>query len=398
MAWIEQRGKTSWRVRYFTTDGTIGSISGFPTKKAAQNKADTMESEQRHGSWIDPAHGQLTLAEWVDQWLDALDVGLRTEENYRSKLRTHILPRWGTTTLADITGTKAAAWAKHLRHNGLADVTVSDTMKLFTLILADAVDDKLIPANPIRPRRRGRGRRTPTPEKIWATTEQILHITDQTATCYGPDGAILILTAAYTGARWGELVGLQRPNLHLNPTDHPRIVIDPHTGALHESNSGKLWLGPPKTPESARTIHLPAFLTPLLRTYLDTHDHRHVFVTPDGELHRRSNFSRRALRPAADGNHHTTNPHHRLQPIRTGLTFHGLRHTHKTWMIEDDIPEIAQSRRLGHKLPNKIQETYSHVTPTIEQRILHTLQQRWTTTLANTPTTNLDTTWRHPTT
>jgi len=34
---------------------------------------------------------------------------------------------------------------------------------------------------------------------------------------------------------------------------------------------------------------------------LGTHDQPYVFVSPEGELHRRSNFGRRAMRPAADG-------------------------------------------------------------------------------------------------
>jgi integrase len=271
---------------------------------------------------------------------------------------------------------------------------VTDTLKLLTLIMSDAAEDKLIPANPIRARRRGRGRRTPAREKVWATPEHVIRIADQANACYGIDAAILILTAAFTGTRWGELTGLQRRNLHLDPTDNARIVIDPHTGSLHESASGKLWLGPPKTPESARTITLPPFLVPLLTNYLDTHDHPHVFVTTAAELHRSSNFARRAMRPAADGNLNVENPRVRTQPVQTGLTFHGLRHSHKTWMITDDIPEVAQSRRLGHKLPDKIQEAYSHVSDEIKARLLTRLQARWTTALANLPATDLDTDWR----
>jgi integrase len=392
MAWVEKRGTHNWRVRYFTDDGSIASVPGFPTKKAAENHANTIEADQRTGNWIDPAAGKITLTEWIDNdWLDALDVGPRTEENYRSRLRNHIQPRWGDVALADITGTKANAWAKQLRANGLAPVTVSDIMKLLSLILADAADEKLIASNPIRPRRRGRGRRTRTPEKVWATPEQVIQIADQANAYYGLDAAILILTAAWTGARWGELAGLQRPNLHL---DDAHLVVDPDIGSLHESNSGQLTLGPPKTPESARTISLPEFLIPLLRTYLDTHDHDHVFVTVDVELHRRSNFSRRAMRPAADGNPTTSRPRVRTQPIKPGLTFHGLRHSHKTWMIADGIPEVAQSRRLGHKLPDKIQETYSHIADEVEQRLITALQTRWITALDNIPDTPLDTTWR----
>ena len=35
------------------------------------------------------------------------------------------------------------------------------------------------------------------------------------------------------------------------------------------------------------------------------------------------------------------------------MHFHDLRHTHKTWLIEDDIPEIAQAKRLGHRMYSK---------------------------------------------
>lgn len=395
MAWVEKRGQHSWRVRYFTDDGSIASISGFPTKTAAEEEANAIESDQRRGTWTDPAAGQTLLAEWVEEWLDALDVGQRTEENYRSKLRAQILPRWGDTALAAITSTKVHAWAKTLRHNGLADVTATDTVKLLSLILADAADDKRIPANPIRPRRRGRGRRVRKPEKVWATPEQVVQVADQAAAYYGPGAGMLILTAGWSGARWGELVGLQRPNLHLDPVEKAHFVIDPDIGSLHESSSGRLWLGPPKTPESARTVSLPPFLVGLLRDHLDTHDHRHVFVTPEEELHRRSNFSRRAMRPAADGTTPATRSRVRTEPVCPGLTFHGLRHSHKTWMIADGIPEVAQARRLGHQLPDKIQEIYSHVADEVETRLLTALQARWTIALLELPEYDHDTTWRH---
>jgi integrase len=31
----------------------------------------------------------------------------------------------------------------------------------------------------------------------------------------------------------------------------------------------------------------------------------------------------------------------RLDPVKPGLTFHGLRHGHKTWLMADGIPEVA---------------------------------------------------------
>ncbi|QIZ37757.1 hypothetical protein [Saccharopolyspora sp. ASAGF58] len=108
----------------------------------------------------------------------------------------------------------------------------------------------------------------------------------------------------------------------------------------------------------------------MLRAHLDTHSHSHshVFLTKDNELLRRSNFSRRATRPAADGTLHKPCARHHLQAIVPGLVFHSFRHSHKTWLIADGIPQVAQARRLGHVIPDKIEHIYSHVAPEIETR------------------------------
>ena len=60
-----------------------------------------------------------------------------------------------------------------------------------------------------------------------------------------------------------------------------------------------------------------------------------------------------------------------------GLTAHGLRHSHKTWLIADLIPDVAQAKRLGHRIPDKIEHIYSHVAPEVETRLLDALQRRW---------------------
>lgn len=385
MAWVEQSGKNTWRVRYRRDDDTIGAIPGFATKTAANEHAHTVESEQRQGRWIDPAAGKTTVREWTTDWLGALDLAIRTEDYYRSLLTNHILPRWGDDGLADISGIKVAVWAKQLRAAGYAPSTVSGVTKLLSLLLSDAVEERLIVANPIRARRRGRHRPARRVERIWATPQEALAVADNAARLPGggPGAAVLIVTAAWTGARWGELVGLQRCNTHL---ERGEIVIDPDIGSLHESSRG-LELGPPKTAESARTISLPAFLVELLRAHLASHDHRHVFVSPEGQLYRRSNFGRRAVRPAVDGNLTQPRPEVRVGPVKPGLTFHGLRHSHKTWMIADNVPEIAQARRLGHILDDKIQQTYSHVAAEVDARLLDGLSDRWAKAIADSDET-----------
>ncbi|WP_083754180.1 tyrosine-type recombinase/integrase [Actinosynnema sp. ALI-1.44] len=370
MAWIEQTGKNSWRVRYLRDDGTYGSESGFHTKKAAEDYAQDMDTDRRRGTWLDPAGAKKPLADWATIWIETLDVEPRTEENYRRYLRRQILPRWGTTALGDITSLAVTEWWKELRRRYAAS-TIASIRTVFSTMLDDAVDERLIPTNPVR-RHRRRGRRRDhaptTAERVWAMPEHVIRIAEQATMRGGPSAGLLVITAAWTGCRWGELAGLQRDHLDL---DRGVLTIDPDTGALHESAS-RLWLGPPKTPASARTVTLPPFLITLLRDYLAVAPGSFVFTSPLGCRLRRSTFDRRVFRPSVDGD-----ARHGLDPVRPGLTFHGLRHSHKTWLIADDILEIAQAKRLGHHLANRLVEVYSHVAPEIETRLLRGLEQRW---------------------
>ena len=61
---------------------------------------------------------------------------------------------------------------------------------------------------------------------------------------------------------------------------------------------------------------------------------------------------------------------------RPGLTPHGLRHSHKTWMAEDGIPEILAEQRLGHDVPG-MRGLYAHVSPRMRDDLVAALQARW---------------------
>lgn len=45
-------------------------------------------------------------------------------------------------------------------------------------------------------------------------------------------------------------------------------------------------------------------------------------------------------------------------------------------MIEDDVPEVAQCRRLGHKMGG-VRGVYSHVTQPMIDALLAGMQRRW---------------------
>jgi hypothetical protein len=125
------------------------SVSGFGSRMAAVEYLQDMHTEQRRGTWLDPAGAKLRLAEWVDRWIDTIDVETRTEENYRRCLRLHVLPRWSDTKLGEITSSAVAEWLKRLRERYAAS-TVVTLRTILSMILDDAVDERLIPANPDR--------------------------------------------------------------------------------------------------------------------------------------------------------------------------------------------------------------------------------------------------------
>jgi integrase len=362
MAWVEQRG-TRYRVRYRMPDGVVGTDSSHPTRGTAELRCMQVDIDQANDTYQDPALGRITLAEWVQLWEPGHIAGDAKWAAYRSHLRNHLLPRYGDTPINKITRQSVKAFVKHLKAD-LADSSVASVMSLFGLLMREAVAESRIGHNPCQ------GVRIltrHTPERPHATAMQVNTIAGRAAR---RSDEILIITAAYTGMRWGELAGLAKTNLHLSDGV---ITVDPDVGALHEV-AGNLYLGPPKTAGSARDVHLPAFLVDLLQEVIDSHDHDQVFCGARGKLLRRSSMSRRVFRPAVDGD-----PRVRTGPVITGMHFHDLRHTHKTWLIEDDIPEIAQAKRLGHTVPG-VRGIYSHVTPAMVDRITAVLQARWQTT------------------
>jgi integrase len=160
----------------------------------------------------------------------------------------------------------------------------------------------------------------------------------------------------------------------------------------------------------------------------------YVFLGPDGGHYRRSNYARRVFRPACDGRHESTGsrparlviadttvwpgipiaawpsaqppdapeagtdadqhagftpPRGRgiptipedtplacWLPLKSVLTSHGLRHSHKTWMAEDGIPEILAEQRLGHEVPG-MRGLYAHASDRMRDELKTALQARW---------------------
>ena len=376
MAFAEKRGK-KWRVRYLKPDGEYGSESGFDTKTEALNFGKDQESDVRRYAFIDPKLAQTPFAEFVEIFMTESEVSKGTRQSREDRLKV-LLPQFGNMPLVAIDWFMVKNWAARLPH---APRTVRDFVSLLSTILTAAVDARYIPVNPIRGRKLGNNKKKP--EKVWATPLQVLRLYFALPAPVN----LMVLLAAYTGMRWGEVTGLHRRNVLLK---QGIIRIDPDEGALHETG-GKLYLGPPKPPNGARDIALPPFLIPLLEEFLKTHKHDIVFAGARGGFWRRSNFAHFYMRPYCDGRAEVIKTNRwgkqyvslkALPAILPGLEFHGLRHSQKTWMEEDGIPEIAQCARMGHELEG-VRGIYTHVTDEMIERLTAALQARWEKSLSD---------------
>jgi integrase len=419
MASAEKRGTSPypWRARYIRPDGTKGSESGYRTERAALERAREIEADLRRGLIADPRAGQQLLRDWITEWRSAVADHGATAANRRYLIDRWLLPAWGSTPLGALNWFAIRTWADRHAREGVASArTIDDALSLLSTILTAATDAGRIAANPIYRRRRGGGGRGGG-EPVWVQPEQAYTLHRRLRPPYG----LMVLLAAWCGMRWGEMCALHRDNVLLLRRDPARHVIriDPRLGALHEigatgepsrppadvprdapEQTSRLYLGPPKPPNGAREIDVPPLLVPILGEHIATWPWPYLCVGPHGARRRpgataakrdapraatwlqRGNVTSRILRPAVDGRAaagggrgHPPTPE--WEPIATGLTWHGLRHSHKTWLREDGIDDVLQRERLGHARSREIGEHYTHVTPVMRQRMLDALDARW---------------------
>jgi hypothetical protein len=67
-------------------------------------------------------------------------------------------------------------------------------------------------------------------------------------------------------------------------------------------------------------------------------------------------------------------------PLRPGLSPHGLRHGHQTWLDDLGIRYVLQSERMGHEVPG-MRGVYAHITPQMRAELRDGLQELWEASL-----------------
>lgn len=307
------------------------------------------------------------LGEFLLHWIDNIarpDLAPNTYESYRWEIEKHIIPVMGHIPLAslgpvhiqDFYSYKSLAGgirkpAKPKNENvpevpappkGLSNRTVQYLHSILNKALEKAVDLELLDRNPCRKIKPAREKNRAGEKWVVLTARQLESFLDDIRE---KRDYPIIFTAAYTGARQSELIGLEIRNIGKN---YIRIER-----AYHPEDGDDL--GRTKNRTSTRTVAVTKEVIDVLaahRAALEAKGYTGPLVFPDldGGYTRRKALSQRFKIIAKNCGY-------------PGMTFHHLRHTHATILLSAGVNPKAVSERLGHRDIQTTLSTYTHVLP-----------------------------------
>jgi integrase len=292
---IRQLRSGRYQARYPGPDGLMRTAPRtFDTETDASVWLTVTEAQLIKGEWLDPDAGRVPLGDYAAKWIAERPLAPRTVDRYCRLLRLHIAPTLGGVDLIDVTPVRVRSWRAKLLASGVGTSTTAQSYRLLRAVMNTAADDELIRRNPCRIKGADRD---DAGERPVATVAEVFAI----AGAIRPQYRALVLLAAFSGLRWGELLALTRRDLDIQAAT-VRVAA-----SMIELNA--LSLGPPKSRAGQRTVAFPRQLLGELAAHLDTHAERgprgRVFVGPTGATPRRTTFNgawhRRQRRPASRG-------------------------------------------------------------------------------------------------
>jgi len=344
------------------------------TKKEAEKRLADMLHQLDTGTFMKP--GKTTLAEYLERWLKDYAwpyLAPRTAEGYESIIRQHLIPKLGNITLTQLKPEHLQKYYSEMLRSGRCDSscglsaqTVRHHHTALHKALQTAVEWGLLSRNSadaVRPPHAER------PEiHIWSEDDITRFLESAKDTPY----YALFYTALFTGMRRSEFLALKWSDIDLLLC---QIYVN---RSLHQLRDGSIVYREPKTAKGRRMIALSPSVTLVLRehkeqqeatwTQLETllKDDDLVFSTVDGKPLRPNTITRAWTVLAARAG---------LKVIR----LHDARHTHASIMLKQGIhPKIVQER-LGHSSIAITLDTYSHVSPGLQEAAAKRFDEAFTT-------------------
>lgn len=326
---IRQKDSGRFQARYVDRNGVTRTRT-FDTRREAGEHLAEVRADLKRRTWQDPTLGRRRLEAYAEEWLDSrVDLKPTTRQAYAGTLRKHVLPHLGGYALEELSSPLIRSW-----HAGLARTTsptpTRQAYALLRTVLNAAVDDEILQRNPCRIRGAGVAR---TAERPIATLAQIEALADAVYPRY----RALVLMAAWTGARWGELIALTRDRLDLSSG---AMRIDRQYVYLRAEGDlpARIVLQSPKTEAGRRTVHVPPHLLPTLAAHLLEH------VPPGCDLV----FPNSHGQPLHRGSFTTVWHRARDKAGLPGFHFHDLRHTGNTLAATTGASTRELMARMGH--------------------------------------------------
>jgi integrase len=326
-----------YRVRYRKPNRAQTDKRGFKTKRDAELFLAATEVRKATGEFIDATASRIAISELGLAWLQA-QAHLKPSSFAVVEVawRIHVEPQWGARMLGEIRHSEVQAWVSELASRKSATVVIR-AYGVLAGIIDVAVKDRRLPSNPARganlPRKTGKERHYLTHQQVQLLATESRH------------NGTLVLFLAYTGLRWGEVVGLRARSVDMS---RRRVLVQANAVNVR----GTIIAGTPKSHE-ARSVPFPEFLSePLAKQCQDKTREQLVFGDGDAYLTTPTPndgwfYGARRRACASDA---------RFPP---NLTLHDLRHTAASLAISASANVKSVQRMLGHASAAMTLDTYA---------------------------------------
>lgn len=381
----QQKGCKTWEYRFTGAkiDGKrkTYSKSGFRTKKEALDAGTKAYAEYNStGFCFKPS--EISVSDFLDKWFDLyckVNLAKTTQASYRKYIKLYIKPALGEYKLKAITPSNLQQLINDLFNSGMSRNTLTCVKGILTKSFTYAVEPlKLIQQSPaVYVKLPLTSAKPKKPQALrphaYLTKEQI----DKIFTRFplGSTAYLPLLLGYKCGMRLGEAFAVTWGDIDL---DNRTIDVNKQ---LQYSNAKKVWyLTDPKY-KSCRVIDIDGDLADTLRAIKTMQDDNRLKY---GELYT-TLFEQEYTRDiGTSGNrvadfinvrengefiqprimqHTSTVIQHELGIAE--FTFHSLRHTHATILLENHCDIKYVQKRLGHKNIEVTLNIYQHLTQSI---------------------------------
>ena len=364
---ITKRRDRVWLLTYDAPRGSDGKRNQKaetfhgPKKQAEARMAEIQNSINKLTYFAAP---RMTVTEFSQLWVKGTDFRALSDKcryEYPRIMETDVIPVLGNMQISEVKPSHIETLLEGLFDRGLLGSTVEYAHRVVGSLFKAAVHSEFVAFNPL--------------DKVSRPSRgdcEVLPFTPGEASriVAAAEGGILwpaVLLALYGGLRRAEVLGLSWSDV-----DFERKELSVRRNLVHIPGKGALF-GPPKTRMSRRTISTPAVLLGPLHEY---HDRlvaeyealglpipEQVCALPGGKLIGPNKLSTLfsellkglELRVPAGAS--------AVNGKRRSRTFHDLRHTHATTLLQERVPLKVVSQRLGHSSVVITLLIYAHVMP-----------------------------------